>query len=639
MPTNTRASSVMAAPWRWWPEALLVVLAGAAFTGCLGSVELWGKREQRASAEAIDTVDHNHWLVAQIQGRPRLEKPPLPRWSIAALMIITGRRDETIVRLPGAVAGLFTVALICSLGRLIGGRSLGLASAFILCSTGFFVGEMRQASNDGLLVLFTTLALYAAYRCLHAENGQWRLETHEPAPGFRRWRAGAPGWALVFHAASGLGFLTKGPVILLLIGTTIVPYLAFERRLRWGLHRLYHGGGLLLFFALALSWPGAVLVRDPDAIRVWSLEMSEKTGLSHILEHRWHSPLVAQWPGMVLPWTLIAAVAVVWPLRSAYLARKQSRSSMPGVDPAVSARPNTEWYAWWWAVGNLVIFCSWVVAKPNYYTPCLPGMALLIGATWLRLARTGRGQGRKAVAARVILQAQWVAMFVAAAVAPVVVREWLPGSLGPWYVAIALALTGSVALSVHAWRRGADAGPLAPLAAACVVGMVIAYGIIAPAENECRSHRLLARKIRQEVPKGVRTVQFFNEIDEGLWFYLEGLELAPVPGTHPRYNTAYDLAHHYLTSRLPFETLADLEAKRQARDKQALVDWINQCDPETSFLLIRGTLYDSFARDLATSVVPIYRETGMKRNEMVLLQVMNPSGASATAISVPPTRR
>ena len=75
---------------RWWPEALLLVLALAAFLGCLGSVELWGKREQRAAAEAIDTVDHNHWLVAEIQGRPRLEKPPLPRWSIAALMKLTG---------------------------------------------------------------------------------------------------------------------------------------------------------------------------------------------------------------------------------------------------------------------------------------------------------------------------------------------------------------------------------------------------------------------------------------------------------------------------------------------------------------------------------------------------------------------
>ena len=162
-----------ATPNGWWPEALLSVLVLAAFLGCLGSVELWGKREQRAAAEAIDTVENSHWLVAQIQGRPRLEKPPLPRWSIAALMKITGCRDERIVRLPGAFAGALTIALIYAVGWRMGGRELARASSLVLCSSAFFVGEMRQASNDTMLALFTTLALYAAWR---------RLEVVEESP-------------------------------------------------------------------------------------------------------------------------------------------------------------------------------------------------------------------------------------------------------------------------------------------------------------------------------------------------------------------------------------------------------------------------------------------------------------------------
>ena len=88
----------------------------------------------------------------------------------------------------------------------MGGRALGLASAFTLCSMGFFVGEMRQASNDCLLVPFATLALYSAYRRLHDENES--LLTGQVQRGPR-----AKNWNLVFHAALGLGFLTKGPVI------------------------------------------------------------------------------------------------------------------------------------------------------------------------------------------------------------------------------------------------------------------------------------------------------------------------------------------------------------------------------------------------------------------------------------------
>ena len=56
----------------------------------------------------------------------------------------------------------------------------------------------------------------------------------------------------VFHTALGLGFLTKGPVILLLVGVTIVPYLAFARRLMWGLRRLCDGWGLV---DIRRRWP------------------------------------------------------------------------------------------------------------------------------------------------------------------------------------------------------------------------------------------------------------------------------------------------------------------------------------------------------------------------------------------------
>ena len=90
---------------RRWPEMVLGLLACLIFLGSLGSLELWGKREQRAAAEALDTVDNNHWLVAEIQGRPRLEKPPLPRWTAALLLTVTGRREEWIIRLPGALLG------------------------------------------------------------------------------------------------------------------------------------------------------------------------------------------------------------------------------------------------------------------------------------------------------------------------------------------------------------------------------------------------------------------------------------------------------------------------------------------------------------------------------------------------------
>jgi 4-amino-4-deoxy-L-arabinose transferase-like glycosyltransferase len=492
-------------------------------------------------------------------------------------------------------------------------RELALAASFVLCSTAFFVGEMRQASNDTLLALFTTLALHAAWRTLEA-RGEPNRSNH---------------WGTVFYAALGLGFLTKGPIILLFVAVTLLPYLVFHRRLLWGVRRLASPWGMLIFVVVALSWPVAVLLQDPRAAQVWALEISEKTGLSQILEHRRHPMLVGQWPGMLLPWTLIAALAVVLPF---YVASRERARHSPGMGDSAPQRAAFLWFAWWWGVGNLAVFCLWSVPKPNYYVPCLPGMALLIGAAWIELARTGRGpaSGRAAILARALLQTQWVLFFVAAIVAPIVVRSQLAPEVWPWCLAISVALSVAVALSAQSWRRGATSIALAPLAAACVIGFLVAYGRIAPEENPERGHRALAKKLGEIVPAGSRTVMFFNEIDEGLWFYARDFRFAPVPRSQPRYNTAFDLAHSYLTERHHSETLGDVEARRLAREKQALFDWLERRDPLTRYLLIRGHLYDLFAQDLAGRVTPLIRETRVKRNDLILLEV-NPLESSLAA--------
>jgi 4-amino-4-deoxy-L-arabinose transferase-like glycosyltransferase len=335
---------------RWGGEILLSLVAGAAFLGFLGSTELWGKREQRASAEALDTVDHGRWLVAEIQGRPRLEKPPLPRWVSASLIHLTARRDEAIVRLPNALAALLSVALIYRLGRSLGGRSVGLASGFALASMAYFVVEMRQAGNDGFLAMFTTLALLAAWERLHGGAG---LDLEPPGD-----RPGHRGWVFLLSIGLGLGFLTKGPVILLMVGMAVVGYLATSGRLGVGLRALADGWALALFVILALAWPVPVLLREPEAARVWWLELAQKTGTLDIPHDKLRESVALDWFWMTMPWTPLALIGAIWPLR------KSARVHRP-----------TLAFAWWWAIGNLGVLALWRVAKPSYYLPCLPGVA------------------------------------------------------------------------------------------------------------------------------------------------------------------------------------------------------------------------------------------------------------------------
>ena len=116
---------------------------------------------------------------------------------------------------------------------------------------------------------------------------------------------------------------------------------------------------------------------------------------------------------MTAPWMIVATMAVFLP----FLPR--GRAARPGI-----------WFAWWWAVGNLVMFCFWKVAKPNYYLPCLPAVALLVGTQWVRLTRAARDPGARPVLGRLVLQFHWVVMVVAALVSPVVAAQVAPEYLG-----------------------------------------------------------------------------------------------------------------------------------------------------------------------------------------------------------------
>ena len=388
----------------------------------------------------------------------------------------------------------------------------------------------------------------------------------------------------------------------MLVALTLAAYLATVGALGRGLGLLADGRGLLLFLVLALSWPVLVLLDDPNAARVWYLEMAMKAGSAGVSPHRRREVLAADWPWMTAPWMIVATMAVFLP----FLPR--GRAARPGI-----------WFAWWWAVGNLVMFCFWKVAKPNYYLPCLPAVAVLVGTQWVRLTQAARDpRAPLATLGRLVLQFHWVVMVVAALISPVVAVQVAPQYLG-WVLAMASMLVAAAVASAWAWRRGADAGAMAPMVAAWAFAILIGYGVVAPAENRAHSHRALAATLDRLLPAEARTIMFFHELDEGLWFYLRNRSLAPVPGSQPRYSDVFDLVDDQRSNRL----VTDPE-KRLEIEKRILLDWLARPDRGSQYVLIRNRVYDLFAADLVGRATPVFREQGLKRNELVLLRVEPP---------------
>ncbi len=599
----------------WWTrgsEWTLAVVASLALLGWLGSTELWGKREQRAAAEALDTVNHGHWLVGQIQGRPRLEKPPLPRWITAGVMAISGRRDEVAVRLPSALAALAVIGLVVAWGRAGGGRSVGLAAGFALASTPFFVVELRQAGNDGLLTLFATLSLFAAAR-------RWGIMSPDGQPG-------PSVWGRVFWSAIGLGFLCKGPVIALWVGVPIGGFLITQGQVRAGLRLLANRWGVLIGLILVVVWPVAVAVRYPAAPGVWWLEMGQKTGALAIEHGNARGSILVEALGATLPWTPLALAALFGPVRRWRRHRLGLRSEPTA--PALTL-------AWWWAFAPLAVLGLWDVAKPSYYLPAVPAVAILAGAGWVRLAARAHDAAR-GLAARTSLQLLWSGLFAASLVAPVVIHELSPDWFGPAVVG-GVALGLSTLLSARCWHLGRDSASLASLAVGLVALSLIGYGIFAPAENATRGHRDLTAHLTQSLPAG-STTWFFDDLDEALWFYGPSLNLQPVPplqATASATASPTNRGHALRAAVIPGQARAEATAARTQAAVAQLAAWADQAGPG-AYLLIRGKLRDRLGADLAPTLAPVFRETGVQRPELVLLRVRTPDEiADASA----PTRR
>jgi 4-amino-4-deoxy-L-arabinose transferase-like glycosyltransferase len=584
------------------PELILGALAVLTFLGFLGSMELWGKREQRAVAEAVDTVDRGHWLVAEIQSRPRLEKPPLPRWTTALLMLATGQREEWLMRLPSALSAVGMVALVYGLGRRIGGRAVGLVAGLALTSTAHFVVEMRQAGNDGPLAFFVTLAVYAAFRRLHNPRPNEPLAAPSERPG-------PAVWSIVMYAALGLGFLTKGPVALLLALLAVVPCIIVSGRAAAGLRALWNAWGVVLFLGLALSWPIPVLLSDPKALQVWLLEMGQKAGSAGVTHHESRGLFVAQWPGLTAPWTVIATLGVAIP----FLRGRREIAKSLGLP-------------WWWTVANLAMLSAWSVPKPNYYIPCLPGVALLCGTTLVHLVALVRGGHAGAQRVERLLAIHSVLFFAAGVAAPITVWRLWPAYTG-WAVAGGLLLVTGTLLAVWLWRRKADFAALSVLATSLCLIFLMAYGWIAPAFNAVNSHRLVALDLNRILPADVPVVMFYEELDEGLWYYLPQRTLKPVPGSQPRYNKGFDLLDDFRSNGRVLRK----ESERIAYESARLKERLQQGPYESRYLLMKAKIYDLLKPATEGLARLVYREPDLRRNELVLLEIVAGAAKSVAA--------
>jgi len=187
-----------------WTSLLIVLLLPAAILYPSLGYHLLEPDEGRYAQISKEMLTNSSWVVPTLQGESYLDKPPLMYWLVALSYKAFGVSPEA-ARLVPAVCVHLTILAVYLIGR----RSLGERGAFwaalLLSVAPGFVCIARMLLLDGLLTLCVTVSVLCGFEAVR--TGKFK-----------------PGWWLAAAVASGLGFLTKGPISEVLL---FVPLLAY----------------------------------------------------------------------------------------------------------------------------------------------------------------------------------------------------------------------------------------------------------------------------------------------------------------------------------------------------------------------------------------------------------------------------
>ncbi|QNH61354.1 ArnT family glycosyltransferase [Hymenobacter sediminicola] len=320
----------------------------------LGSAEV-NLMESRNFVAAREMAAGGSWLIPTMNGALRLAKPPLPTWTVAAVIKLTGQPDTAaLLRLPAAGMSVLLVLFFWGLARELTqalpgeedapGRTAWLAT-LVLASSLLVITVGREGHWDIFTHSFLLGALWALARGWRAATGGWR-------------------WFLLSGLLLGGSILSKGPVALYAM---LLPFL-----LAFGMLRLYPDRGaltiarrnglfllVLLALLVGLAWPAYLAIQDtvaPAALAVARLEAT-----SWVERHARPFWDYLNFPVFAGIWAPVALLALAVPY-----ARPRAGRFVPYL--AVLA----------WVLAAWLLLSIIPEKKERYMLPLMPPLALLV---------------------------------------------------------------------------------------------------------------------------------------------------------------------------------------------------------------------------------------------------------------------
>lgn len=399
------------------PRATLVLLLTLlVFCGNLGGTRLWDDDEPRNARCAVEMLERGDVIVPTFNGELRTHKPVLLYWLMMAGYRCFGVTEWT-ARLPSALCSIGTVLCVWACGRRLLGPRAGLLACVVLATSLMFDVAARAATPDAPLIFCMTSAItlfvMTSFPRLHRSGSGCSTDiTTASIACVTPFSAVTRPWlsAAVFYVALGGAMLAKGPVGFVLPMAIIGLFLLIVRcsvrvdleagsggawstvRL-WGVFAIRQ---LMAWFAprhfLATLWSmrpltgtaialvvaapwyiGVGLATDGEWLRGFFLEHNLGRATRTMENHS--GPFGLYYLAAVMigffPWS-------VWLVSALLDARRRGREE--------GAMPHGIILGICWIAVPILLFSCASTKLPSYVTPGYPGLALLVGHLFDRLA-------------------------------------------------------------------------------------------------------------------------------------------------------------------------------------------------------------------------------------------------------------
>jgi 4-amino-4-deoxy-L-arabinose transferase-like glycosyltransferase len=366
-----------------WRGVGLLLLCLLTFVSGLGRSAIADSDEAFYAEAGREMAATGDWITPHYNFEPRLQKPVLFYWLVAATYRVAGV-SETAARLWAALAGVGLAFVAYVVARRWSGPGPGLLAGAIVATAFGVVPAARQALPDVPLALFLSVAIWAAIEAVSTAP----VVSADATGRFARWTP--RGWLCLSAVAMALGMLTKGPIAVALPVAVVLPLMLWEWFAKpregtpwaWRLRPTDLALAAGLFLLIAAPWYLAeTRAQGVGYLRQFFIgENLDRFATEQFNDSSrgvgFYVPIVI---GGLLPWS---AFGLLW--------------ARPLVDVATRRRRLTPLDArlLCWTFGPLLLLSVSVGKQPRYILPCLVPLAILLARSIARRAAGAGGKGR-----------------------------------------------------------------------------------------------------------------------------------------------------------------------------------------------------------------------------------------------------